>query len=38
MLFDTHAHYDDPKFDADRDTVLASPVFLPYSKSYSGHF
>ena len=24
MLFDTHAHYDDPKFDADRDTVLAS--------------
>ena len=24
MLFYTHAHYDDPKFDANRDTVLAS--------------
>ena len=24
MYFDTHAHYDDERFDADRDTVLAS--------------
>ena len=24
MLFDTHAHYDDPAFDADRDTLLLS--------------
>ena len=24
MLFDTHAHYDDEAFDADRDTVLAA--------------
>ena len=24
MLFDTHAHYDDERFDADRDTLLAS--------------
>lgn len=22
MIFDTHAHYDDPRFDADRDTIL----------------
>ena len=24
MYFDTHAHYDDPRFDADRDSLLAS--------------
>ena len=24
MLFDTHAHYDDERFDEDRDTLLAS--------------
>ena len=24
MLFDTHAHYDDERFDADRDALLAS--------------
>ena len=24
MLFDTHAHYDDPAFDADRDALLSS--------------
>ena len=24
MLFDTHAHYDDEAFDADRDAVLAA--------------
>ncbi len=24
MLFDTHAHYDDEQFDADRDALLAS--------------
>jgi len=24
MLFDTHAHYDDPRFDEDRDALLAS--------------
>ena len=24
MLFDTHAHYDDRKFDEDRDTLLSS--------------
>ncbi len=24
MLFDTHAHYYDPRFDADRDEVLSS--------------
>jgi TatD DNase family protein len=24
MLFDTHAHYDDARFDADRDALLAS--------------
>ncbi len=24
MIFDTHAHYDDPKFDPDREEVLAS--------------
>ncbi len=24
MLFDSHAHYDDPKFDPDRDTLLSS--------------
>ena len=24
MLFDTHAHYDDPAFDADRDSLLSS--------------
>ena len=24
MLFDTHAHYDDPKFEGDREAVLAS--------------
>ena len=23
-LFDTHAHYDDEDFDADRDTVLSA--------------
>lgn len=24
MLFDTHAHYDDEAFDADRDAVLTA--------------
>ena len=24
MLFDTHAHYDDERFDEDRDALLAS--------------
>ena len=24
MLFDTHAHYDDERFDGDRDALLAS--------------
>ena len=24
MFFDTHAHYDDERFDEDRDTLLAS--------------
>ena len=24
LLFDTHAHYDDEQFDADRDALLAS--------------
>ena len=24
MLFDTHAHYDDERFDTDRDALLAS--------------
>lgn len=24
MIFDTHAHYDDPRFDADRDALLSS--------------
>ena len=24
MLFDTHAHYDDEAFDADRDALLSS--------------
>ena len=24
LIFDTHAHYDDPRFNADRDTLLAS--------------
>ena len=24
MIFDTHAHYDDPAFDADRDALLAA--------------
>ena len=24
MLFDTHAHYDDERFDADRDALLSS--------------
>ena len=24
MLFDTHAHYDDESFDADRDAVLTA--------------
>lgn len=23
-IFDSHAHYDDPAFDADRDTLLAA--------------
>ena len=27
MLFDTHAHYDDERFDADRDALLASMRF-----------
>ncbi|MBO4853624.1 MAG: TatD family hydrolase [Oscillospiraceae bacterium] len=26
MLFDTHAHYDDPAFDADRDAVLSALI------------
>ena len=24
MLFDTHAHFDDPQFDSDRDEVIKS--------------
>ena len=24
MLFDSHAHFDDPQFDGDRETVLKS--------------
>ena len=24
MIFDTHAHYDDDRFDTDRDAVLAA--------------
>ena len=27
MYFDTHAHYDDAKFDADRETLLAIAFF-----------
>ena len=33
MLFDTHAHYDDERFDEDRDALLTS---MPEHNSQSG--
>ena len=33
MIFETHAHYDDPAFDEDRESLLLGSLTVEYKKN-----